>query len=113
METVKSDITTKEISRTLLLEGFTKKVECNNYWDVSGTHRKCAPTQYTFDREKEFEIWEVVTETYYPLTNYTQTYVDWKLIVEGRLLDPDLGRIMSYDHLKTKLKLDCCIDYGE
>ena len=113
MEAAKLGITTKEIFRMLRLEGFTKKVECKNYWDSHGTRIECAPTQYTFDREKKFEIWEVVTETYYPLTNYTQTRTDLELIVEGRLLDPDLGRIMSYDHLKTKLKLDCCIDCGE
>ena len=113
MEAVRLGITTKEVSRTLLHEGFTKKVECKNYWDSHGTRIECAPTQYTFDREKKFEIWEVVTETYYPSTNYTQTYVDLELVVEGRLLDPDLGRIMSYGHLKTKLKLDCCISCVE
>ena len=113
MEAVRFDITTKEISRTLLHEGFTKKVECKNYWDSHGTRIECAPTQYAFDREKKFEIWEVVTETYCPSTNCTQTRTDLELIVEGRLLDPDLGRIMGYDHLKTKLKLDCCVDYGE
>ena len=109
METIRSGTITKEISRTLLLEGFTKKVECKNYWGSHGTRIECAPTQYTFDREKKFEILEVVTETYYPLTNYTQTCTDLELVVEGRLLDPNLGRIMSYGHLKTKLKLDCCM----
>ena len=113
MEAVRFDITTKEISRTLLLEGFTKKVECKNYWDSHGTRIECAPTQYIFDREKKFEIWEVVTETYCPSTNCTQTYTDWKLIVEGRPLDHNLGRIMGYAHLKTKLKLDCCMGCGE
>lgn len=113
METVKSDIITKEISRTLLLEGFTKKVECKNYWDSHGTRIECAPTQYIFDREKKFEIWEVVTETYCPSTNCTQTCTDLELVVEGRLLGPDRGRIMGYDHLKTKLKLDCCMGCGE
>ena len=113
MEAVRFDITTKEISRALLHEGFTKKVECKNYWDSHGTRIECAPTQYAFDREKKFEIWGVVTETYYPSTNYTQTCTDLELVVEGRPLDPDLGRIMGYAHLKTKLKLDCCIDYGE
>ena len=113
MEADKLGIITKEISRMLRLEGFTKKVECKNYWDSHGTRIECAPTQYTFDREKKFEIWEVVTETYYSSTNCTQIYTDWKLVVEGRPLDPDLGRVMGYAHLKTKLKLDCCIDYGE
>ena len=113
MEAVKLGITTKEISRMLRLEGFTKKVECKNYWDSHGTRIECAPTQYAFDREKKFEIWEVVTETYCPSTNCTQTCTDLELVVEGRPLDPDLGRIMGYVHLKTKLKLDCCISYGE
>ena len=113
MEAVKLGITTKEIFRMLRLEGFTKKVECKNYWDSHGTHIECAPPQYTFDREKKFEIWEVVTETYYPSTNCTQTCTDLELVVEGRPLDPDLGRIMGYAHLKTKLKLDCCMGCGE
>lgn len=113
MEAVRLGITTKEISRTLLHEGFTKKVECKNYWDSHGTHIECAPTQYTFDREKEFEIWEVVTETYYPSVNYTQTSTDWEIVVEGKPLDPDLGRVIGYHHLRTKLKLDCCMSRGE
>ena len=113
MEAVRFDITTKEIFRMLRLEGFTKKVECKNYWDSHGTRIECAPTQYAFDREKKFEIWEVVTETYCPSTNCTQTCTDLELVVEDRPLDPDLGRIMGYDHLKTKLKLDCCMGCGK
>ena len=112
METVKLDITTKEISRTLLHEGYTKKVECKNYWDSHGTRVEYAPTQYKFDREKKFEIWEVVTETYYPAIGLTQQYTDWRLLVEGDKLDPDMGWVMAYDHLKTKLKLDCCVGCG-
>jgi hypothetical protein len=112
METIKLDITTKEISRKLLHEGYTKKVECKNYWDSHGKRVEYAPSQYKFDREKNFEIWEVVTETYYPALELTQRYSNWYLKVEGEELDPDLGWIMSYNHLKTKLKLDCCIGTG-
>lgn len=112
METAELNITTKEISRTLLHEGFTKKIECKNYWDSHGTRVEYAPTQYKFDFEKKFEIWEVVTETHYPAIDYTQTCVDWILIVEGESLDPNLGWIVSYTHLKTKLKLDCCVGTG-
>ena len=112
METVTLDITTKEISRKLLYEGFTKKVECKNFWDSHGTRVEYAPTQYKFDREKKFEIWEVETETYYPAIDYTQTTTDWRLLVEGEKLDLNLGWIMEYDHLKTKLKLDCCVGCG-
>ena len=112
METVTLNITTKELSRELLYEGYTKKVDCKNYWDSHGTRIEHAPTQYTFDTEKKFEIWEIETETYYPAIDYTQTSTYWKLLVEGKDLDPNLGWIMGYDHLKTKLKLDCCIGCG-
>ena len=112
METVTLNITTKEIGRTLLHEGYTKKIECKNYWDSHGTRVEYAPTQYKFDREKKFEIWAVETETYYPALNMTQKYVDWRLLVEGETLDPNLGWLMEYDHLKTKLKLDCCVGCG-
>jgi hypothetical protein len=112
METVTLDIKTKELSRTLLHEGYTKKVECKNYWDSHGTRVEYARTQYKFDREKKFEIWEVVTETYYPSIDLTQQHTDWRLLVEGEKLDPDMGWVMGYDHLKTKLKLDCCVGCG-
>ena len=111
METVTSDITTKELSRKLLYEGYTKKIECKNYWDSHGTRVDWDPTQHKFDSEKKFEIWEIETETYYPAINYNQTSVYWKLLVDGESL-PNLGWIMGYDHLKTKLKLDCCVGCG-
>jgi hypothetical protein len=106
------DITTKELSRRLLYAGYTKKIDCKNYWDSHGTKVPYAPTQYKFDCEKKFEIWEVVTETHYPSINHTQTYTDWRLVVEGKSLDPNLGWVVGYDHLKTKLKLDCCVGCG-
>ena len=113
METsVKLDITTKELSRTLLYEGYTKKIECKNYWDSHGKRVEWDPTQYKFDSEKKFEIWEITRETYYPGIDYIHTSTYWKLLVEGEKLDPNLGWIMEYDHLKTKLKLDCCVGCG-
>jgi hypothetical protein len=112
METITLDITTKEISRKLLYEGYTKKVECKNYWDSHGKRVEYEPTQYKFDSEKKFEIWEVVRETYYPGIDYTQTSTDWKLLVGSEPLDPNLGWIVGYDHLKTKLRLDCCVGCG-
>jgi hypothetical protein len=112
METIKLDITTKELSRKLLYEGYTRKVECTNYWDSHGKRVEFDPTRYKFDREKKFEIWEVVLEIYYPTIEYTQTSTDWYLKVEGQDLGPNLGWITGYNHLKTKLKLDCCIGCG-
>ena len=110
METIKLEITTKELSRTLLHEGYTKKVECKNYWDSHGKRVEYDPTSYKFDCEKKFELWEVETETYYSAIDHTQQYVNWYLYVEGERLDT--GWIMGYDHLKTKLKLDCCVGTG-
>jgi hypothetical protein len=112
IKSVTLDITTKELSRSLLHDGYTKKVECKNYWDSHGTRIEYAPTQYKFDCEKKFEIWEVITETYYPAIDYTMKYTNWYLKVEGNELDPNIGWIMSYTHLKTKLKLDCCVGTG-
>lgn len=105
-------ITTKELSRKLLYEGYTNKIECKNYWDSHGKRVEWDPTQYKFDCEKKFEIWEVETETYYPAIDYTQNSTSWIIRVEGEPLDHNLGWIMGYDHLKTKLKLDCCVGCG-
>ena len=110
METVTLNITTKELSRKLLHEGYTKKIECKNYWDSHGKRVEWDPTQHKFDCEKKFEIWEVETETYYPAIDHTQQYVNWYLFVDGEKFDA--GWIMGYDHLKTKLKLDCCVGCG-
>ena len=110
MTTGTLDIKTKELSRELLCEGYTKKVECTNFWDSHGKRVEYAPTQHKFDREKKFEIWKVISETFYPAIDYTYKYEDWKLYIEGELLD--IGEMMSYKALKTKLKLDCCVGAG-
>ena len=113
METVNiTGITSKEISRTLLHEGFTKKVECKNYWDSHGTRVECTPTQYKFDQEKKFEIWEVVTETHYPSIDRTQIYADWRLVEKKKKKKLKIGRVEGYDHINTKHKIDCCVRFA-
>lgn len=110
METIKLNIKTTELSRELLYEGYTMKIDCTNFWDSHGKRVEYAPTQHKFDREKKFEIYKVISETFYPAIPYTQQYEDWVLYIEGEKLD--IGEMMSYRHLKTKLKLDCCIGAG-
>lgn len=110
METVKLDITSKELSRKLLVDGYTKKIECKNYWDSHSKRVEYEPTQYKFDTEKKFEIWEVIRETYYPGIDYTMTSSTWHLYVEGEELN--IGWIVEYNILKTKVKLDCCVGAG-
>jgi hypothetical protein len=112
IKSVTLDITAKELSRELLHEGYTKKIECKNYWDSHGKRVECALTQYKFDCEKKFEIWCVKRETYYPAIDYTMQSESWYIYVEGKELDPNLGWLMGYDHLKTKLKLDVCVGAG-
>lgn len=109
MEVIKFDLETKELSRNLLTTGYTKKIDCTNYWDSHGKKVMCGPTQHKFDREKKFEIIKVITETDFP---YTGKHIseDWYLYVDGQELS--VGEIMQYEVLKTKLKLTCCIGSG-
>lgn len=107
---VKLDIVSKELSRELLVEGSTLKVECKNYWDSHGTRFDQAITQHKFDSEKKFEIWKVVRETFYPSINFSHQVEWWELYIEGKPLN--VGEITSYKVLKTKLKLDCCVGAG-
>ena len=109
MKEIKLNLKTRELCRTLLTIGSTKKIECKNYWDSHGKKVDWEPTQHQFDREKSFEIYKVVTETEYP---YSGKHIseDWELYVEGKKLS--VGEIMSYQVLKTKLKLTCCIGAG-
>jgi hypothetical protein len=100
----------KLIERELLVEGFTKKVECKNYWDSHDTRINQADTQLKFDCEKKFEIYKEVYEYYFDFVP-TQTWEFWNLYINGQKVD-DLGEITSYHALKTKLKLDCCIGAG-
>jgi hypothetical protein len=109
METIKFEVETKELSRNLLTTGYTKKIDCTNYWDSHGKKVECGPTQHKFDREKKFEIIKVITETDFP---YTGKHIseDWYLYVDDQKLS--VGEIMEYEVLKTKLKLTCCIGSG-
>lgn len=106
--TIKTD--RKLISRELLVEGSTKKVECTNYWDHHGERWDRAKTQLNFDFETKYELWQEVYEYYFDFVP-TQTWGFWTLYVDGKKVE-DLGEITGYHALKTKLKLDCCIGAG-
>lgn len=110
MATASISITTEELSRELLCEGYTKKIECKNYWDAHGKRIEYEPTQYNFDCEKKFEIWKVIIKTHYQPINLTHQSEWWYIYVDGERLSP--GEIMGYNILKTKLKLDVCVGAG-
>ena len=103
-------VSSRELGRKLICEGYTPKVECKNYWDSHGKRVDYADTQHKFDRLKKFEIYEVTGETSYSTINFTHQWTYWELFIEGQKLD--VGEITSYKVLKTKLKLDCCIGAG-
>lgn len=105
-----TSVQSKELSRELLCEGYTSKVDCANYWDAHGQKIKCASTQHKFDCQKKFEIFKVIAETTYSTINRVYTSEWWYLYINGEKLD--IGDIMSYKVLKSKLKLDCCIGAG-
>ena len=103
-------ITSRDLTRELLCEGYTTKVDCTNFWDSHGKRIECAPTQYKFDHQKKFEIWKVIGETHYSTLDYVHQWEYWKFYIDGEQLD--VGEIMSYRILKTKIKLDVCVGAG-
>ena len=103
-------ITSRELSRELLCEGYIPKVECTNYWDSHGKRVEYEPTQHKFDSPKKFEIWKVLGETSYSTLDYVHQWEYWHLYIDGEKLD--VGEIMSYKVLKTKIKLDVCVGAG-
>lgn len=111
METMTiTGVSSRELSRELLCEGYTSKVDCTNFWDAHGERIEQALTRYNFDSPKKFEIWKVIGETHYSTINYVHQWEYWHLYIEGKELD--VGEIMSYKVLKTKIKLDCCVGAG-
>ena len=109
MEVIKFDFPTRELSRELLTEGFTKKIDCTKYWDSHGKKTDWDPEYHSFSEPKKFEIWKVITEWDLP---YTGKCVNeyWHLYIDGEELN--LGEIMKYEVLKTKLKLVACAGTG-
>jgi hypothetical protein len=103
-------VTSRDLTRELLCEGYTAKVDCTNFWDSHGKRIEYAPTQYKFERPKKFEIWKVTAETNYSTLDYVHQWEYWKLYIDGEQLD--VGEIMSYKILKTKIKLDVCVGAG-
>ena len=105
-------MTIKETSRKLLFDGYTKKVECTNYWDSHGNRVEYAPTHYTFDSLKKWELFEITQLWVSEFPDIPDNeFTHLVLLVEGKPLS-DLGEIAKFRELKTKLKLDCCVGWG-
>ena len=109
MEEIKFDIETKELSRELVAEGYTKRVDCKNYWDSHGTKYWEGITSYPLEQDRKFELYRVIREYNFKYTGpYPAEFLF--LYIDGQQLD--VGEIVEFRELKTKLKLTCCIGAG-
>lgn len=103
------EIETRDLSTELVIDGYTKKIDCKNYWDSHGRKINAAPTQYTFNTLKKFELYRVQREYLFKYSS-AQTFEFLFLYVDGKLLN--VGEITSFRELETGIKLDCCIGAG-
>ena len=104
-------MTTTEISRKVVFDGFTKRVDTKAYWDA---HGKVVPWEDSkIFKYSELKRWELHEVEYRMESEYLQPYEYsvLELFIEGERLT-DIGQITYFEELKTKLKLDCCVGAG-
>ena len=100
-----------EISRELVREGYTKRIDVKSYWDA---HGKAIPWGddkiIKYPEFKKFELYRVKRlweSDYIEPTEFEFLH----LYIDGEKLE-DIGEIACMEILKTKLKLDCCVGAG-
>ena len=100
-----------EISRELIREGYTKRVDTNAYWD---SHGKAIPWDgseiFKYSELKKYELYRVkqLWESEYLKS---MEFEHFELFIDGERLK-DIGEITCFEALKTKIKLDCCVGAG-
>ena len=100
-----------EISRELIREGYTKRVDTKPYWDAHGKVIPWGePKVFKYPEPKKFELYRVVnlweSEYHSPVEmEFLHLYIDGEQLT-------DIGEITCMETLKTKLKLDCCVGAG-
>lgn len=100
-----------EISRELVFEGYTKRIDTKAYWDA---HGKVIP----WDGSKVFKYPEAKKYELYKITQLWESeflkpakFTMLELFVNGERLEC-VGEITQFTELKTKVKLDCCVGAG-
>jgi hypothetical protein len=100
-----------EISRELVKEGYTKRVDTKPYWDARGKAIPWGESQtFKYPEPKKFELYRVKRlweSEYLKPTEFEFLF----LYIDGEKLE-DIGEITCFEELKTKLKLDCCVGAG-
>jgi len=93
----------KTISKDLMLQGYTKRIECRNFQFIKGEKVTCELTPYTFNSQVKFEIYK---ETRKYSSRYTPTRTDetYLVYINNELFD--VGKVTGFRELKTKLILE-------
>ena len=107
--TIKTDM--KVISRELVQEGSTKRIDIRYYWD---SHGKTIwdfeePEIWKYPEPKKYEVYKEVREYYFSFCP-TQTWEFLFLYIDGEKVD--LGQITCVKSLKTKVKIESCVGAG-
>ena len=102
---------TTEISRELVSEGYTKRIDTKPYW---GHHGKVVPwgkpQVFEYPEPKKFELYRVKSfweSEYIKPAEFEFLF----LYIDGEKLE-DIGNITCFEVLNTGLKLDCCVGAG-
>ncbi len=100
-----------EISRELVIQGYTKRVDTNAYWD---SHGKAIPWDgsqvFKYPEPKKYELYRVEKRLESEYISPME-FEELEVYVEGERLK-DIGQITCFEELKTKIKLDVCVGAG-
>lgn len=100
-----------EISRELVQEGYTKRVDTKAYWD---SHGKVIPWDgsqtFKYSELKKYELYRVKKCLE---SEYIKPYgfEEIEFFIDGERLK-DIGQITRFEEFKTKIKLDVCVGAG-
>lgn len=108
-ETINPKVT--QLSRELVREGYTKRIDIKSYWDSHGRAIPWKEDQIIkYPEFKKFELYRVInlweSDYHRPVElEFLHLYIDGERLT-------DIGEITCMETLKTKLKLDCCVGAG-
>lgn len=100
-----------ELTRELVCEGYTKRIDIKNYWDA---HGKAIPwgvdKVLRYSELRKFELYRVKKLWEFDHVDpYEAEFLF--LYIDGTQLQ-DIGEITLFEELKTKIKLQCCVGTG-
>ncbi len=100
-----------EISRELVYQCYTSRIDCKAYWDSHGKHIPWDGSQVIkYNILKKLDLYKVIrlleSDFHDPVEfHHLELYVDGERLT-------DVGEITCFRQLRTKVKLDCCVGAG-